>query len=283
MTMHPTAEDRNVTVDQRLDWLGLEGRVCVVTGAGGGIGSAIAEGFARGGGRVALLDRDGAASARVAAGLPAQPANVLPLTCDVADPDSVAAAASEILRVLGPCDVLVNNAGFLKPGPLASLPLSEWNAMLAVNLTGYFTCAQMFGGQMFGHGRGSIVHIASIAARQPQGLSGAYSVGKAGVVMLSRQMALEWGPRGIRSNVVSPGLIRTPLSEKFYQQPGAADRRAAIVPTRRIGTPCDIADAVLFLASDRAGYVNGDEITVDGGFSQVLMGQIPRPGYDDGP
>jgi NAD(P)-dependent dehydrogenase (short-subunit alcohol dehydrogenase family) len=271
-----------MTIGDRSDWLGLGGRVCVVTGAGSGIGSAIAEGFARAGAKVALLDRDRAANERAAAVLHAKAGHVLPLECDVSDPGSVVAAAAEILRSIGPCDVLVNNAGFLKPGPLASLPLSEWNTMLAVNLTGYFICAQVFGRQMFDRRSGSIVHVASIAARQPQGFSGAYSVGKAGIVMLSRQLALEWGPHGVRSNVVSPGLIRTPLSEKFYEQQDIAERRAAIVPTRRIGVPRDIADVVLFLACDRASYVNGDEITVDGGFSLALMGQIPRPGYEDG-
>jgi len=268
-------------MDNSFDWLALNGQVCVVTGAGGGIGSAIADGFAEAGAKVVLLDRDREASERAAAAIHGKAGSALPLECDVSDPASVAAAAAEVSRAIGACDVLVNNAGFLRAGPLASLSVSEWNSMLAVNLTGYFICAQAFGQQMLDRGRGCIVHVASIAARQPQGFSGAYSIGKAGIVMLSRQLALEWGPRGIRSNVVSPGLIRTPLSEKFYEQQDFAARRAAIVPSRRVGAPRDVADVVVFLASNRAGYVNGDEITVDGGFSLALMGQIPRPGYED--
>ncbi len=268
-------------MDNRFDWLGLSGQVCVVTGAGGGIGSAIAESFVQAGAKVVLLDRDRAASERAACAMHAGAAQLLLLECDVSDPGSVAAAAAEVSRSIGPCDVLVNNAGLLRSSPLASLSVSEWNSMLAVNLTGYFTCAQVFGQQMFDRRCGSIVHVASIAARQPQGFSGAYSVSKAAIVMLSRQLALEWGPRGIRSNVVSPGLIRTPLTEKFYEQQDFAERRAAIVPARRVGAPRDVADVVLFLASNRADYVNGDEITVDGGFSLALMGQIPRPGYED--
>jgi len=124
------------------------------------------------------------------------------------------------------------------------------------------------------------VHIASIAAGQPQGMSGAYSVSKAGVAMLSRQLAFEWGPRGIRSNAVSPGLIRTPLSESFYRAPGVKERREAVVPLRAIGSPLDVANVVVFLASPRAGYITGQEIIVDGGFSQTLMSHVPRPGYD---
>lgn len=262
------------------DWLGLHGKVCVVTGAGGGIGAAIVRAFAEMGGRVALLDRDIAAAERAASALTGAPGQLLPLSCNVTDPENVQSTANAIRRSLGPCEVLVNNAGVLKPGSLASLPVDDWNAMLAINLSGYFVCAQIFAQHMLERNGGSMVHVASIAARQPQGFSGAYSVSKAGIVMLSRQLALELGPHGIRSNSVSPGLIRTPLTEKFYEQEDVAERRAAIVPAGRVGTPGDVADVVAFLASGRSAYVNGDDITVDGGFSLALMGQIPRPGYE---
>lgn len=128
-------------------------------------------------------------------------------------------------------------------------------------------------------GRGSLVHVASIAAAHPQGASGVYSASKAAAVMLSRQLATEWGPHGVRSNAVSPGMIRTPMSEPFYTAPGVLEARTAVVPIRRIGRPEDIADAVLFLASDRAAYVSGDELTVDGGFTRVVMDLIARPGH----
>jgi NAD(P)-dependent dehydrogenase (short-subunit alcohol dehydrogenase family) len=123
------------------------------------------------------------------------------------------------------------------------------------------------------------VHVASVAASNAQGFSGAYSVSKAGVVMLSRQLASEWGPHGLRSNVVSPGLVVTPMSQAFYDTPGVTERRTAVVPMRRIGAPQDMADAILFLASDRASYINGDEIVVDGGFTRTIMNLVPRPGH----
>lgn len=133
---------------------------------------------------------------------------------------------------------------------------------------------------MLARRRGALVHVASIAASHPQGFSGAYSVSKAGVVMLSRQLAVEWGESGIRSNVVSPALVRTPMSEAFYRVPAIAERRAAMVPLKRVAAPADIAEVVLFLASPRSGYVNGEEILVDGGFARTLMDLVPRPGFD---
>jgi NAD(P)-dependent dehydrogenase (short-subunit alcohol dehydrogenase family) len=260
-------------------WLGLEGRTCVVTGAGGGIGRATALAFAAAGTRVVLIDRDEANLATTAERVAAQSGHeAVAVACDVADGASVEAAGEKAERAAGRCDILVNNAGILRAGALASLTLADWNAIMSVNLTGYFLCAQAFGRQMLAASGGAIVHIASIAASEPQGASGAYSVSKAGVAMLSRLIALEWGPR-VRSNVVSPGLVETPMSQAFYAVEGVRERRSAATPAKRIGKPQDIADAVLFLASDRASFVTGQELLVDGGFAQMLMSLVPRPGY----
>lgn len=261
------------------DWLELRGRTAVVTGAGGGIGRAVAVSLASAGCQVGLIDRDARTLQDTLASIRAGNGRAVALACDVADPASVEAAAGQCLAALGPCDILVNNAGLLRPGPLEHLAFAEWNALLAVNLTGYFICSQAFGRQMHGRG-GALVHVASIAARHATGYGGAYSVAKAGIVMLSRQLAIEWAVHRIRSNCVSPGMIQTPLSQSFYDQPGATERRAAVIPSARIGQPQDIADTVLFLASPRSAYVNGDEIVVDGGFTRSVMGFIPRAGYE---
>jgi NAD(P)-dependent dehydrogenase (short-subunit alcohol dehydrogenase family) len=262
------------------DWLGLSGRVCVVTGGGGGIGRAVASSLAWAGAKVAAIDRDEGGLERTRAELLKIGGEQVIAGCDTSSPESITAASERIEKSLGPCSVLVNAAAVLRPGGLDNLSLAEWNAVLSINLTGYFLCAQIFGRQMRGLGRGSLVHVASIAGRHAQGQSGAYSVSKAGVIMLSRQLANEWGPHRIRSNVVSPGLVVTPMSQSFYDTPGVTERRTAVVPARRIGMPQDIADAILFLASDRSSYVNGDEITVDGGYVNMLMNLVPRPGFE---
>jgi glucose 1-dehydrogenase len=264
-----------------MDWLGLADKACVVTGAASGIGAAVAQGLARAGARVVLLDRDAHGCERMAAALIGEGSRAVPVTCDIASEPEVRAAAERVRKELGPCEALVNNAGMLRSAALDAVTLADWNEVLAVNLTGYLLCAREFGAHMRERGRGSIVHVASIAALHPQTRSGAYSPSKAGVLLLSRQMAAEWGPSGIRSNAICPGMIRTGLSARFYEQPGVEQRRAAVTASRRIGEPTDIANVALFLLSDRASYVNGAEVVVDGGMDTMLLDLVPRPGFND--
>lgn len=263
------------------DWLGLQGRNVVITGAGGGIGRALAVSFAMAGASVALIERNEESAEQTARTVADEVGTrALIIACDVTQPDSVDVAAKRVLAQFGGCDVLVNNAALLRPGSLDTLTLAEWNAGLSVNLNGYFLCAQAFGRQMRAKSAGAIVNVASISASHPQGQSSSYSASKAAVVMLSQQLATEWGPMGVRSNVVSPGMIETPMTRDFYETPGVRERRSAVVPMRRIGRPQDVADAAVFLASARASYVNGQEIVVDGGYTRMLMNLIPRPGFE---
>ncbi len=262
------------------NWLGLAGRVCVVTGAASGIGAAIAAQLVAVGAKVALLDLNAGGVQRLSAQFNEGGATTIGLALDTADEAAVQAAAARVRRELGPCHALINNAGLLRAAPLAEVSLADWNQVLAVNLTGYLLCARAFAAHMREAGRGSIVNVASISALNPQTASGAYSASKAGVLLLSKQMAAEWGPQGIRSNALCPGMIRTALSAKFYEEPGFEQKRAAVTASRRVGEPVDIANVALFLASARADYVNGAELLVDGGMDCMLMDLVPRPGYN---
>ena len=162
---------------------------------------------------------------------------------------------------------------------LVTLALEDWRKLLDVNLTGPFLCSQVFGAHMLEKKNGSIVHIASVASRFPQSFSGAYSASKAGIVMLSQGLALEWGPMGIRSNCVSPGNTRSGMTAPILAVEGVEQRRTAMMPLRRIADPSDMGEVVLFLASDRSGYVTAENISVDGGYARTILDLLPRPGF----
>lgn len=261
------------------DWLGLTGKVCVVTGAAGAIGCEIAKRFALAGAKVALLDRDAVRTAAVAEEIRDLGSEATGFSCDVSDPASVNSAAEMVERAFGGCNILVNNAATIYADSLMNVQLERWNQLMGVNLTGYLLCAQIFGRQMLGNG-GSMIHVGSLSGHEPQPFSGAYSVSKAGIAMLSRLLAIELGEHRIRSNVVCPAMVRTPMTESIYQDPEICRRRETLVPAGRISTPGDIADAVLFFASERSGYINGQDILVDGGLSQTWLSMIPRPGFE---
>jgi len=259
---------------------GLEGKTCVVTGAGSGIGRATALALAADGARVAVLDRNVAGAEETAHLVARAGGEGIAIGCDIGKTDSIEAARLAVHARFGDADVLVNNAGIIRPGGLEDLSLEDWNALIAVNLTGYFLCSQAFGRPMLARGGGALVHVSSIAAVCPTPLTGSYSVGKAGVSMLSQLLAVEWGPRGVRSNAVLPGFVVTALVKTVWDKPGVREQRSRLVPSRRAGEPEDLAQTILFLASERAAYVNGAEILVDGAFSKSLMSSVPRPGFD---
>lgn len=265
--------------DNNGEWLGLDGRVIAVTGGASGIGAQIASEVAAVGGVPVVLDLNGDGAEATARMIEA----TYEVACtshavDVTDAGGVESVFAGITQQHGRLDGLVNAAGLLRAGELEGLSVQDWDLTLRIDLTGCFLTAQAAGKRM-GRG-GAIVHISSIAGSQPQPFSGAYSPSKAGLGMFNRQLAFEWGPKGIRSNVVSPGLVRTPMSEPFYQAPGVLEARENAVPLRRIASPQDMADVTLFLLSDRSSYVTGQELVVDGGFSTALMSFVPRPGFD---
>jgi glucose 1-dehydrogenase len=262
----------------------LRDKVVVVTGAGQGIGAVSAARLCELGARVVLLDVDGDKLAATTAGLNERGLAATGIECDVSDEAAVAAAVATVRSDHGRCDVLVNNAGIIEWSPLEKLDRAGWDRTLAVNLTGCFLCARGFGALMLERGAGSIVNIASVAGSAPEALAGAYSASKAGVIMLARQLAVEWGPRGLRANAISPGIFAAPMAAGFNADPDSLRRREAIVPSRRIGEPAELAAVVAFLASDASSFVNGQNLEVDGGMMQALIRLLPHPGvpgYDD--
>jgi NAD(P)-dependent dehydrogenase (short-subunit alcohol dehydrogenase family) len=236
----------------------LKGRVAVVTGAGGGLGNAIAVRLHAMGASVVL------AGIEAPTQLPSP--DCMGIACDIADADAVEAMGRAIEQRYGRCDILVNNAGTKAlPTSLEDLPVADWDKVFDVNVRGAFLCARVLAKPMLSRGAGSIINIASIGAQMPTRI-GAYGPSKAALIGLTRQMAVEWGPRGIRANSVSPGLVRTPMSDAFYRDEQQHAARVAMLPARRIGVPEDIAGVVAFLATDAAAFVTGQDIVVDGGY-----------------
>jgi len=259
----------------------LDERTAVVTGAGGAMGRAIAVALASSGATVVLLDLDDEAMQPVERQLREDGHAVVAMQCDVADEACVQRAAQRVGDEFGGCDVLVNNAGILPPpAGLEHAPQVQVQRVLSINLVSMFLCTRLFGSHMLCKGRGAIVNVGSTAAHSPN-TSGAYAASKAGALALMRQTAVEWGPRGVRANAVSPGFIRTPLSEAQYT-PELLTQRIGMIPARRLGTSEDVANAVVFLASEAASYVNGQEIVVDGGFLQTTLMHAQRPEHQYG-
>jgi 3-oxoacyl-[acyl-carrier protein] reductase len=229
--------------------------IAVITAAGRGLGRATAQRLARDGHHVIALDVDGdsaEATAKTVGGESRQ--------CDVTDPASVQAAAAGIDR----CDILVNNAGIWRFHALLDMSADDARSVLDVNVLGTVFCSQVFAPKMIAAGGGAIVNLSSGAAWTHSPGIGIYPASKAAVEALTKQMALEWGPHGVRANAVGPGLIVTEGTSGNYQGDRRVER-GKNVPLQRVGEPRDIADVIAFLCSDDARYVNGQVVYIDGG------------------
>ena len=244
--------------------------VAVVTGGARGIGLAIVRWFLAHEYRVAILDIDAATLKDTAAEL-ADPFRVLPIVCDVSQPARVQAAVDQIVTMYGRIDALVNNAGVAVFKQLLDTSFEEWRSVMAVNLDGAFLCTQLVAPVMLRNGGGAIVNITSISGVRASTMRVAYGTSKAALSHLTKQQAAELGTVGIRVNAVAPGPVDTEMAKKVHSKEIRADYHDAI-PLNRYGTPEEIADAVGYLCSPAASYINGQTLAVDGGFDAVGIG-----------
>lgn len=256
-----------------MDFPGLAGKVVFITGAAQGIGEAVAHAVTECGASVALLDVNETRLKSVSADLTAAGHKVITHSVDVRDVDRVEEAVEETERVLGPIDVLVNVAGVLTTGAIVDMTDEDWHRTFAVNTDGVFHVCRAVARRMITRRSGAVVTIGSNAAGVPRMYMGAYAASKAAVVMFTKCLGLELAEYGIRCNVVSPGSTDTPMQRSMWRDENGA--QAVIeglpaqykvgIPLRKLARPADVAESVVFLASDLAGHITMQDLYVDGG------------------
>ncbi len=253
----------------------MSNKTAIITGAARGIGLATTRLFLDEGRQVAMIDRDADELMKVAGGLK----NVLPIICDVSQPDEVAAMMARVSDEMGRVDALVNNAGVAAFEPIGQTDFQTWRTVMETNLDGVFLCSQAAIPIMAKHG-GAIVNIASISGLRASTLRVAYGTSKAAVIQLTKQQAAELGEQGIRANCVAPGPVATKLALAVH----APEIRAAYydaIPLNRYGTEDEIAQVIVFLCSEKASFVTGQVIAADGGFDATGVGLPALRDQDD--
>ena len=243
----------------------LQDQVAIVTGGGSGIGEAIAMRFAQEGAQLVIADREPLRAGRVAAAIGAAGGHAIALTVDVANGESVQAMAAAALAHYGRVDILVNNAAISQGDDILTIDEATWDLNFAIVLKGVYLCSKAVLPGMLAQRKGAIVNIASV-----NGLTGLgeepYSAAKAGVINLTRNMAIKYGQHNVRVNVICPGTIQTPIwAARVAEDPQIFDKLARWYPLGRVGQPEDVAKAALYLASDDAAWVTGTTLNVDGG------------------
>ena len=253
-----------------------EDKVAIITGGGGAIGGAICRRISAEGGAIGVLDLLPEKAEAMAAEIETAGGRAIALQADITDEAGIKDAVSRVLEAFGGVDLLVNSAGYTQRGAIEDLDPQEFNKELNINLTGAYICADAVLPSMIEAGRGAIVNIGSVNGRVAVG-NPAYSAAKAGLYSFTQALATEYGPKGVRSNMVSPGTIETDIYTwrvRRERNPEIFDVLARWYPVGRVGKPEDVAPAVAFLGADEAGFVNGANLMVDGGLTCGLAPMI---------
>lgn len=246
----------------------------LVTGAGSGIGAAIAHQVAAAGAAVAVNDLDPVAARATADAVTAAGGTAHPVPGDVADPQTAARVVGTAGDRLGRLTGLVNNVGVVRGAPLRSIGADDWDAIMRTDCASALYCSQAALPTLAAGG--AIVNISSLCGIHAAPGAGAYNAAKAAVISLTRQMALEWGPDGVRVNAIAPGIVSGTNFSAGSRDPQAAQRRGAVIPLRRTGSAADIAPVAVFLLGDAARYVTGQVLAVDGGLGIALQTLLPQ-------
>ncbi|MBM3190794.1 MAG: glucose 1-dehydrogenase [Chloroflexi bacterium] len=247
-----------------LDRFSLEGRTALVTGAGQGIGRALALALAEAGADVAVADIAVPAVEETAQEIISRGQRALALQADISDGEAVRDMVACVLAEWGQLTIAVNNVGIRRWAPAEAFPLADWDAVMNTNLRGTFLCCQAEGREMLARGYGKIINIASMSAtivNHPQ-TQVAYNASKAAIVHMTRSLAAEWAPRGVRVNCISPGYTRTPLVQRIANPAWLAD-----IPMGRLAETSDLQGAAVYLAAECSDYITGHNLIVDGGFT----------------
>jgi 3-oxoacyl-[acyl-carrier protein] reductase len=245
----------------------LQDKVAIVTGGGQGIGRATAITFAREGAKVVVADMNEEATKAVADEITSSGGQAIPVVVNVTQSDSVDAMVQATIDWGGTIDVLVNNAGITKDSRLQKMGEDAWDAVINVNLKGVWLCGKAASVKMLEQGSGSIINASSIVGRYGNFGQSNYAATKGGVIAMTQTWAIEMGPKGVRVNAIAPGFTMTPMLETVPQK--VLDDISSKTPLRRLGTPEDIANAYLFLASDESSFITGQVIEVSGGILRI--------------